>query len=212
MAMRPKITCVSMDLTTHCDRRCPDCSAGIGINRVLQHHPWAYFERVAPFIQGIERVNLTGGEPTIHPHFAEYVARFKELFACNRLTLSTDGKGVVRYADIIREHIDEVHFSDYQSKPEALVRLAAMPLALSVYQAGAAAENFTRRSDRGSGKPCFRGESDTVAYADGKFFPCCVSPGLDGTKGVEPSPYWREEVLRVDMGCGVCMFSPAEAA
>jgi len=203
------ITCITMDLTTHCDRRCPNCCAGVGINRKLQHHPWEYFERVAPFIYGIERVNLTGGEPTVHPQFAEFVPRFRALFGCKRLTLSTDGFRVDHYHDLIAREFDEVHFSDYQTRPEAVVSLRAMPLKLSVYPAGQDARNFESRARRGSGKPCFRGESDTVAYADGKFFPCCVSPGLDHTQGLEPCEGWQEKVQLLDMGCAECFFSPA---
>lgn len=196
-----------MDLTTHCDRRCPNCCCGIGINRILQHHPWSYFEHVAPYLQGIERVNLTGGEPTAHPAFAEFVPKFKALFGCQRLTLSTDGFRVKRHADVIRACFDEVHFSDYHTKPAALVQLEASGVRLSVYPAGANAGNFTPRSRRGNGNPCARGFSETVAYADGRFWPCCVSPGLDGTEGLLPCVDWREKVQQLDMGCRECFFS-----
>jgi hypothetical protein len=206
---RQPITCVSMDLTTHCDRRCPDCCCGIGINRKLQHHPWEYFEAVAPFIRGIERVNLTGGEPTMHPKFAEFVPRFKDLFGCARLTMGTDGYGVSRHAKVIQEHIDEVHFSDYHHvrSRESHNVLMSLDIQVMVFDALYDATGFVPRSRRGAGNPCARGFSETVAYADGKFWPCCVSPGLDGTEGIEPCDDWREKVLAVDMGCKQCMFS-----
>jgi MoaA/NifB/PqqE/SkfB family radical SAM enzyme len=198
-----------MDLTTHCDRRCPDCCCGIGINRKLQHHPWEYFEAVAPFIRGIERVNLTGGEPTIHPKFAEFVPRFKELFGCARLTMGTDGYGVVRHAKVINDHVDEVHFSNYHTKVTAAAwqSLKSSTGRLLTFDAGRDASAFISREIRGGGNPCSRGFSETVAYADGKFWPCCVSPGLDGTEGIEPCHDWREKILAVDMGCKQCMFS-----
>ena len=84
-----------MDITTRCNRRCVDCCAGIGINRVLQHHSWSYFQRAAKHFYGIDRVNLTGGEPTAHPQFEEYVPGFKALFGCRLLTLSTNGYKVL---------------------------------------------------------------------------------------------------------------------
>ncbi len=202
-----EITCVSVDLTTHCDRRCPDCCCGIGINRILQHHPWEYFERLATVIYGIERVNLTGGEPTLHPHFAEFVPRFKALFGCQRLTLSTDGFRVDRYRQLIDQCFDEVHFSDYETRPTALVALRGASPLLSVYDAGADAVNFTPRSRRGNGLPCVRGFSETVAYADGKFFGCCVGPGIDGAEGLEPSTDWRQRIVTEPLPCGDCWFS-----
>lgn len=208
MKVARDITCVSMDLTTHCDRRCPNCCCGIGINRKLQHHPWEYFEAVAPYLYGIERVNLTGGEPTLHPHFAEFVPRLKALFGCKRLTLSTDGFRVDRYRDVINAHFDEVHFSDYGTLLSAGV-LSGLKVALKVYPAGQDASNFVDRSRRGSGKPCQRGLSETVAFADGRFYPCCVSPGLAGTEGLLPCVDWRVKVQELDMGCKECFFSPS---
>ena len=202
-----EITCVSMDITTHCDRRCPNCCCGIGINRKLQHHPWKYFEDVAPFLQGIDRVNLTGGEPTLHPEFATFVPRFRELFGCKRLTLSTDGFRIEQYRQIIEKEIDEVHFSDYGTRPGALETLYQLDVDTKVYEAGMDAQNFVSRERRGGGGPCARGFSETVAFADGKFYPCCVSPGLDGTKGLLPCADWRTKVQELDMGCTECFFS-----
>lgn len=195
-----------MDLTTHCDRRCPDCCCGIGINRVLRHHPWEYFEAVAPFIRGIERVNLTGGEPTLHPQFSQFVPRFKQLFGCKWLTMSTDGYGVKRHWETISAHVDSIHFSDYHRSGKR-GDVEALNVPMLVFDAGPDSAGFVPRSRRGSGNPCARGFSETVAYADGKFWPCCVSPGLDGTDGIEPCEDWRAKVLEIDMGCKQCMFS-----
>lgn len=204
-----EITCISVDLTTHCDRRCKNCCCGIGINRKLRHHQWGYFEKLAPFIYGIERVNLTGGEPTLHPRFADYVPRFKELFGCQRLTLSTDGYRVARYAEIIEKYIDEVHFSDYGTRPQALGTLERGSVLYSIFPAGQSASNFVSREQRGSGKPCQRGFSETIAYADGLFYSCCVGPGLPLATGLEPCMDWREKIQDIDLGCKECFFSPA---
>lgn len=210
--MSRDITCVSIDLTTHCNLRCKNCCCAIGTvgsHRTLRHHPWEYFKALAPFIYGIDRANLTGGETTAHPQFAEFVPRFKDLFGCKRLTLSTNGFRVERYRAIIEQHVDEVHFSSYGANRAALVALRGVK-ELSVYDGGMDASNFTPRSHRGSGAPCQRGFSETASYADGKFYPCCVSPGLAGTEGLLPCVDWREKVQLLDMGCSNCFFSPGE--
>ncbi len=211
--MNRSITAVNLDLCTTCDRACLDCCCRtnnrVGARPKVQH-PWEYFEAVAPFIQGMSQIAITGGEPTSHEYFAEFAPRFRSLFNCAKLVLITDGFRVDRYRDIIAHSFDEVHFSDYETKPLARESLVRIGLPLFVYPAGLNASNFTPRSRRGSGKPCGRGLSGTVAFADGKFWPCCVSPGLDGTDGILPCPDWRDKVQAVDMGCSSCFFSPEE--
>jgi len=59
--------------------------------RKAEHYPWEYFAALAPYIYGIDRVDITGGEPTSHPQFGEFVPKFRELFGCKRLTLETNG-------------------------------------------------------------------------------------------------------------------------
>jgi hypothetical protein len=200
------ITCVLLDLTTHCDQRCPNCCCGIGINRTLQHHPWEYFERAAAVLYGVERVHLTGGEPTLHPQFAAFVPRFKQLFGCQRLTLGTDGFRLHLYRDVIAEHIDEVFFSDYElGRAGELVHLG---VAVHTYQGGAHAANHVSRSRRGSGGPCDRAFGECVPYSDGKLYGCCVAPGVDGAEGIAPAAGWREAVRLAPLPCASCWFSP----
>lgn len=197
------ITCVLLEITTHCDQRCPNCCTGIGINRTLQHHDWEYFERAAAVLYGVERVHLTGGEPTLHPQFAEFVPRFKTLFDCQRLTLGTDGFRLGRYRDLIAEHIDEIHFSDYR-----LGRLVEIGVPFKMYDGGPKATNHIPRSRRGSGQPCERAFGECVPYADGKLYGCCVAPGIDGAEGIVAGIDWRVAVRRAPLPCEHCWFSP----
>lgn len=206
-----------MDLTTHCDRRCPDCCAGIGINRVLQHHPWGYFVEAARFLKGIYRVNLTGGEPTTHPRFREFAPRFKRLFECEVLTMSTDCLGLKAYAATIAVCFDGLDVSLYDSRSDdSAAALATVdqfrkfaglaPMPVNVYDARVSAH--VSRDRRGSGDLCFRGESDTVAYADGKLYGCCVAPGIQGSEGIDLTADWRERILEARLPCRECWFSP----
>ncbi len=205
--MRPEIQSVNLDMTTHCDRRCPECCCGIGINRVLQHHPWSYFERAAKALYGIPRVHLCGGEPTVHPNFAAFVPRFKDLFGCQRLTMVTDGWGVGRYRDVIATYIDEVTFSDYVSNRPAKQILIKIGAPLVYAPGGPEATDFVPRSRIGGGHPCTRAWwiGKGVAYADGQIFGCSVAPGIDGAQGIEPEPGWDERIA--ELPCKVCFMS-----
>lgn len=211
--MMRDIQCVALELTTCCDRACPDCCANINRGeRPAVHHSWEYFERAATFLRGIHRLHLTGGEPTTHPQFAEFVPQFRDLFGCKTMTLQTDGFGLRRwgrekYLELLK-HFDFVYPSRYDERnAEAadLVRIE-MPGKTSEWSGP-----FTPRSRRGSGAVCFRGLSDTVAYADGQLHGCCVSPGIVGAQTLEPCADWRDKIQAVPLPCGDCFFSPEAA-
>lgn len=199
---------VTIDLTTHCNRRCLDCCAGIGINRKLEHHPWSYFEQAAKVFYGIEWLNLTGGEPTSHPDFDPFVGRFRKLFGCRKLSMSTNGYRVREHIDLITSELDSVDFSDYGDNREALLLLRQRDIPVRVYDAGLLGINFTPRTKRGTGS-CFRAcaESGTVAYADGKLHGCCVAPGISSAIAIEPAANWRETIEQAPLPCSQCWFA-----
>ncbi len=176
---------------------------------MLQHHDWAYFERASKLINGVDRINLTGGEPTAHPLFSNFVPRFKDLFNCRRLTLSTNGYRVRELQWVIKNHIDQVDFSDYEDNREALAILQSMRIPLNVYPGGFEGGNFVDREWRGTGKGCFRAcaQSGTVAYADGKLYGCCVAPGVSEAIGIEPAVNWRDVIPSLPLPCNDCWFS-----
>lgn len=197
------IRCVVIEMTTHCNMRCADCSAGVGINRVLRHSAWDEFQRMAADLRGVERIHIAGGEPTVHPQFGEYVPMFRALFGCRELTLSTNGARAQRYEDVLAT-LDGIQATRYDDNHEAVEwLLRRFPETVTVWDA-----DHTPRSRRGSGRPCFRGESDTVAYADGQLFPCCVGPGIDGAQSMTPTANWKRDILDVPLPCDRCWFSP----
>lgn len=207
--MNSAIKTLALDVTSACDRHCPECCCDIP-NRPSIHHSWEYFERAAAIFHGVERVHLCGGEPTLHPKFAEFIPRFKEIFGCQKLSMVTDGWGVVKHAAVIMANLDEVHFTRYGDKPEAEGMLEAMArkgMDVKVFDAGEGMGNFTPRSQRGPGGPCHRAWwlSGQVAYADGRVFGCCVAPGIAGAASVLPIVGERFDVPNPP--CEKCWFS-----
>lgn len=205
-------TKVNLEITTHCNLRCPECSAGIGINRKLQHHPWEYFEEAARWLYGIDSLVVIGGEPTLHPQFAEFIPEFRGLFGCREMVLWTNGFRVEQYKDIIAANFDAVYASLYDEqtapwnkKPNGQL----VQFVKSSFEHLTMEEPHIPRSHRGSGAICERGVHGPITYADGKIFGCCVSMGLDEGVGVTPGPNWRAEVLATPLPCGECCFSPA---
>ena len=52
---------------------------------------WDYIIESARYLKGIKMIKLTGGEPTMHPQFQEFVPKLKELFQCEILSIETNG-------------------------------------------------------------------------------------------------------------------------
>ena len=204
--MNAAIKNVNLDITTFCDRACPNCCAATNgkLFRPQVQHDWAYFERAAKVLYGIERVLLCGGEPTFHPQFAEFVPRFKQLFGCKTLAMVTDGWGVERYVDTIDQWIDEIDFTDYHTGKleNYMTGYVNDFVPVRIFDAGKRMENFTPRSRVGGGNPCERAwwRSGTIAYADGKVYGCCVAPGIEGAEGITSEEL--QSISALTSGCG----------
>jgi hypothetical protein len=211
-----KIDSIALEITTACNLRCPQCCCAIG-QRPVVHHDAAYFKSLAPFIQGIRRVDITGGEPTAHPLFRELVTSFKRLFNCAELTLETNAFRLREYEDIL-PLFDMVRLSAYpENEPDVAWALAHCKLAY--VQNGSTCAEIDAPGDerrhisqdrRGGGGSCLLGNFEFVLYADGKFWPCRLGPAVDGALGVRPQEGWLEKVLSLPSPCQSCCFSPGE--
>ena len=202
---------VNLELTTACDLKCPDCAAGMTWRKPV-HHPWEYFVEAAKWIKPIEILTVIGGEPTLHPKFAEFVPKFRELFGVwGKLILWTDGWGVEKYKDLIAETFDVVHGSLYDEHTAPWNKrpnTEKIILIKNTFNHATMEEPHVPRTRRGSGRICDKGMHGPITYADGKFYGCCVAMGYPEGIGVVPSPTWREDLLKVPLPCDVCMFSP----
>ena len=193
------ISLIGLDLTTACNRNCPECCCDIP-NRASVHHPWEYFEGLAPYIYGVHRVHVTGGEPTAHPQFGEFVPRFKALFGCQELTIYTNGFRARENADAMK-CFDKIYASRYPDNADAVRWL------IDEFGAQVSSGEHVSRSHRGGGRPCHRGLRDAATYADGRMFPCCVGPGIPGAGSIGLSDDWEARLLDVPLPCGECWFS-----
>ncbi|MBN2092740.1 radical SAM protein [candidate division KSB1 bacterium] len=71
-----------LELTTQCNQRCAGCTfctenSPAATNRTLNIHEWKIIlKKLAP---GIQRIQLTGGEPTLYPHFYELIQIIEQM-------------------------------------------------------------------------------------------------------------------------------------
>ena len=199
---------LSIEITTHCSKRCENCCAGVGINRVLSHHPWEYFVSAAARVRGIYRIHITGGEPTMHPQFADFAPKFRDLFGCRVLSLGTNGYKMAEYEDLIVQTFDFVNVSDYGDRGAALQSLSAR-MKVNVENMGPNGALFVPRSAPGGGRPCTRAawRSHSTVFADGQIWGCCVAPGLNGAQGLPLDEHWQDAAMLAKTPCDTCFFS-----
>ncbi len=192
---------------------CPDCCAGIThmAKKDKKFYDWAYMEKAAKHFYGIGRINLTGGEPSIHPKFEEWVPKLKELFGCDRLDIWTNGTMFKKKAETFK-HFDHIHITHYtkdtfEGSPDNTELIEFILDYLKDTDVGITSTKTVHipLTNRGS-KMCFRGYSDTVEFVDGFVYPCSSSSGLP-TKIRVPLENWKEEVLKVSPPCHECLFA-----
>lgn len=206
------IDSINFTLTTNCNMACPDCCAGITAmpKKNRKFYDWAYMENAAKYFKGMRRINLTGGEPTIHPKFSEWAPKLKDLFACEVLSVWTNGTMFRKKTEAFK-YFDEIHITNYtketfegspdNSEEIDFIKSVYPDKKISHYKAV-----HIPLEKRGS-KMCFRGKSETVEFVDGFVYPCSSSSGLPTQIKVTLSDNWKEEVLKLYPPCHECLFA-----
>lgn len=192
-------------VTTHCNRKCPECCYRIPQHETLPaaHYDWGYFERAAEHLQRFDTLYVSGGEPTLHPEFGRIATEFRALFRPTRLVLVTNGYCVVQHKAHMQQfdEVQIVEFPDDEDTAAAIAWLRTHPgpkLVVGPFE-------HLPLSRPGGNMICHR--YGIAAYADGKLFPCCVGPGIQRAGFVELCSDWRVHLRNVTLPCPRCAFS-----
>lgn len=98
-----------LSITNACDLRCPICFTFNRSDRIW-HIPPEEFSRQVDFViratGGVDLINLTGGEPTLHPELFDLLRRAKRP-EIGRVTMNTNGLSIARDSDLARRLADE---------------------------------------------------------------------------------------------------------
>jgi hypothetical protein len=166
----------------------------------------------AEAFHGIDRVQLTGGEPTLHPSFTEWAPRIRQMFGCRQLTVESNGWGFTRFPDAFL-HFDRVIATLYRPdlhpyEPDNTFSVEFMQewLAGTSTQMDVVPIAHIPRHPRGT-RLCARGLSETASVFRGHVFPCCVAWGVPGATGARISANWREDLERLPLPCAQCLFA-----
>lgn len=199
---------MSFLVTTACNRNCPNCCYRIPSRVTLgppKHYDWAYFEHAAQYLQGLDCLNVAGGEPTLHPEFRRIAREFRALFKPAHMVLCSNCEGgfIEKYDDVI-ECFDKVYTSrephELSPRQGVVWMRTRHPNKLQVET-----EHYRSMDVYGGGGMCCR--YWLGAYANGRLYPCCVGPGLPACRTIELSDNWQAELQATSRACHACAFS-----
>jgi MoaA/NifB/PqqE/SkfB family radical SAM enzyme len=211
-----KIKNINYSITNVCNRKCKDCSLNIPYRMSLKNErPYMSIKNIkdsAKYLQGYS-INITGGEPTIHPKFTEIVPKLRGIFKPSILSIETNGYGFSKFPEIFK-YFDVVHFTHYikgtyfsetEDNTKDLEFMQKNYPEVNIVEHGL--KFHISRDTPILGNMCDKGTSATVSYINGLMYPCCVAYGMNNAIGIKLSDTWSKDILDVIMPCKNCFFS-----
>ncbi len=124
-------SCLSLvEVTDSCNLRCPVCYAGSGPER-LEHRPLALIEKMLDAVVRNEShpdvVQISGGEPTLHPDFFQIIELAKAR-PIRHLMVNTNGVRIARDEDFVRRLADAMPDVEIYLQFDSFQRDALMEL------------------------------------------------------------------------------------
>lgn len=140
-----RIEYLRISVTDRCNFRCAYCMPVEGLPWLPREDILSYEEiteivrQLAPL--GVNRLRITGGEPTIRPQLATLIAMLRELPGIQDIALSTNG---VKLPDMAAElksaGLDRVNMSADSLRPDRIREIARRSITFSPIDAATAAE------------------------------------------------------------------------
>lgn len=213
--MHTEIKIVQITITTFCNMRCPHCCCGMQVmdksDKCFVN--WEYMVNAAKYFYGVDTIDISGGEPSIHPQLAEWTPQLKELFGCRMLTMDTNGTMFDKQPEMFG-HFDKIYATHYTKETfegceDNIEKIKFLKDYYSerpelIFMSGDM--THVDRSHRGTGT-CFRGSSGTVHYAGGRLYPCCVAPGIEEKVSIALTDNWKEEIMKTSPPCTNCFLA-----
>ena len=125
-------TDLRVSLTDRCNLRCAYCMPAEGLDwlpkaGLLTDDEVVRLVSTATRRLGITEVRLTGGEPLLRRGLPALVARLTALDPAPELSLTTNGIGLARCAEALREVLSALSFDTIAARYQISDQLAALP-------------------------------------------------------------------------------------
>ena len=212
-----KIDRIALPIIRECNRRCPECPA-----RGSGYVPADELKWVGEMLGPIKTIEVTGGEPSIHPDFRYISENIHNWFDCKDIMLLTNAEEFLRDPGKLPLllHYDRVYISWYTNDFGIKYGIGPNTGAVNFaedYLKDNGRYVWVQRMDRHTpiGKPPYKGiptcgydRGDSVGYSGGMIYGCCVALWLkDKGKGIPLTKDWREHLGEIELPCANCFLT-----
>ncbi len=140
-----QIEYLRISVTDKCNFRCVYCMPAEGLQWLPKAEILSY-EEIADIVEqlsaeGLSRIRITGGEPTIRPNLEILIARLKAISAVRDIALSTNGLLLPEVASRYRvAGLDRVNISADSLRPDRIAAISRRNLRFDPIEAALAAQ------------------------------------------------------------------------
>lgn len=214
---------LALPITRACNRSCPECMArDRSGNPAGTHVTIDELKRAGELLGPIWKIEVTGGEPSLHPQFREISEGLHKWFDCPDIMLLTNGwlfeddsylPLLLNYERVYVSHYTPKFADKYGTPTNTEVHdkirdyLKDYPKVKFWSQTMDAHCPIKTPPYTGN---CMYGydRSDSLGYLDGKLYGCCTAWQLDYKgRGIELTKDWRSKVADIELPCGDCWLS-----
>ena len=219
-----KIDRLALPITRECNRHCPECMARSRPDMSLRERgPVSVDELkwVGRTLGPIGRIEITGGEPSLHPDFVWISEHIHELFQCPDIMLLTNGflfqnpemlPLLLNYDRVYVTHYTPTFALRYAQPPNTQVVHAIKKFLRDHPKTAFWEQSMSSHSPKDATPvvppSCFYYTCDSIAYHRGQLYGCCTAWQLDHRgRGILLTTDWRNHLNRIDLPCETCFLS-----
>ena len=207
-----KFNAIQLCITTKCNRNCNSCIFKMPyVDGKDVDIEW--IKNISKYFQGLRLLQVSGGEPTIHPDFQYITENIRQWFNPQMLMLITNGAKILKYVDILG-HYDHIRITYYDknSYPGSADNMDVIKKFKDEFKGSSMIWNKLSKHRVNITKekkyPCGLGANDLALVINKKLYPCCSAAGIDADGYIEISENWRDKLKNVKLSCDMgCPFA-----
>lgn len=218
---------IQIPIVSICNRRCPHCCARDQLtwyNKNIEHVEIELNELqfVGATIGSISRIEITGGEPTMHSKFEEITKKLPDIFDCKHFMLVSNGwlfkkdptklPLLLSYQEVLITHygddFSKEHGGNSNTNEVEIIKEFIKKEGHPNFRAIELKRHVPHIGPPYKGNPCDQFYSSMISYHKGYLYGCCVAWSLPYQgKGIPLTSDWRENLYKIDVPCEHCFLS-----